>query len=187
MDRTQPNDTMNRVSDPANPATLFPAENSASCPIAAATGLSSDWSALNNAVNGMAANGSTNQAIGLVWGWQALTQGAPMNASATDNDTTKVIILLSDGLNTQDRWYGDGSNQNSNVDNREALACANAKAAGVVIYTLFVDLGGTSGNSAPLLNCATDSSKYFNLTTSGRIVSAFNQIGTELANLHLAH
>jgi hypothetical protein len=109
-----------------------------------------------------------------------------MHASAADNSTSQVIIILSDGLNTQNRWNGDGSNQNSNVDNREALACANAKAAGVIVYTLFVDLKGTNGNSAPLQNCASDSGKYFDLTTSDQIVTAFNQIGTELANLHLS-
>ena len=106
-----------------------------------------DWTALSNAVNAMTANGSTNQPIGLAWGWQSLTQGSPLNAPASDAQTTQVIILLSDGLNTQDRWYGDGVAQNSSVDAREALVCSNAKAAGVVIYTLFVDLGGTSGNS----------------------------------------
>lgn len=183
MDRTQNYDTTNQAPTPGQPITLFPAENSAYCPPAALSGLSYNWTALNNTVDTMMPNGSTNQTIGFIWGWHALTQGAPMNASAADNYTSQVIIILSDGLNTQNRWNGDGSNQNSNVNNREALACANAKAAGVIVYTLFVDLNGTNGNSAPLQNCASDSSKYFDLTTSDQIVTAFNQIGTELANL----
>ena len=130
----------------------------------------------------MNANGSTNQTIGLAWGWQDLTQGAPGNAPSADANTQDVIILLSDGLNTQDRWYGNGSAQSTPVDNRMALACANAKAAGVKIYTVLV----MAGNSSILQNCATDSSKYFALTTAGQIVTAFNTIGTQLANLHLA-
>ena len=186
MDRTQSYDVNNTTPVVATPATLFPAENDAYCPPSTLIGLGYNWSTLSTAVDAMQANGSTNQAIGLAWGWQALTQGVPLSAPASDNTTTQVIILLSDGLNTQDRWYGDGSNQSSSVDAREALACTNAKAAGVVIYTLFVDLGGTSGNSAPLQACATDSSKYFDLTTSGQIVTAFNAIGTQLANLHLS-
>ena len=38
----------------------------------------------------------------------------------------------------------------------------------IVIYTIFVDLNGTQGNSTVLQNCATDSSKYFDLTTVRR-------------------
>ena len=186
MDRTQSNDVTNTTPVIGTPATLFPAENNAYCPPAPLLPIAYNWTALSNAVNAMTANGSTNQPVGLAWGWQSLSQGSPLNAPAVDNQTTQVIILLSDGLNTQDRWNGNGVNQSAQVDAREALVCSNAKAAGVVIYTLFVDLGGTTGSSAALQNCATDSSKYFDLTTSGQIVTAFNQIGTQLANLHLA-
>jgi Flp pilus assembly protein TadG len=186
MDRAQNYDTTNTTPTTGTPATLFPAENNAYCPPGTVEQLGFDWTALNNAVDAMTANGSTNQTIGFVWGWQALTQGAPLNAPAADSVTQNVIILLSDGLNTQDRWYGNGFAQNANVDMREETACDNAKAAGVIIYTLFVDLNGTSGNSAPLQYCASDSNKYFDLTTSGQIVTAFNTIGTQLANLHLS-
>jgi hypothetical protein len=63
-----------------------------------------------------------------------------------------------------------------------ALACANAKAANVRIYTVLV----MAGNSSILQSCATDTQKYFSLTTAGQIVTAFNSIATELANLHLS-
>ena len=99
-----------------------------------------------------------------------------------DPTIQNVIVLLSDGLNTQDRWYGNGVQTSPQVDARMALACANAKAANVMIYTVLV----MSGNSSVLQSCATDSTKYFELTTAGQIVTAFNQIGTELANLHLS-
>ena len=101
-------------------------------------------------------------------------------------NTQRVIILLSDGLNTQDRWTGNGSNEDPGTDARMALACSNAKAAGIVIYTVFVDLNGTQGNSTVLQNCATDSSKYFDLTTSGQIISTFNQIGQQITNLRVS-
>ena len=61
-------------------------------------------------VDAMVAGGSTNQTIGLVWGWHAMSQGNPMNPPALPSNTSRYIIILSDGLNTQDRWYGDGSN-----------------------------------------------------------------------------
>ena len=182
MDRAQSYDTNNSTPATGNPSTLFPAELNDYCPPVTLTGLSTNWTTLNNLVDQMTPNGSTNQTIGLAWGWQALTAGSPLDAPAPDPTAQNVIVLLSDGLNTQDRWYGNGSNQSTSVDNRTALACANAKDAGIRIYTVLV----MSGNSSILQNCATDSSKYFELTTAGQIVTAFNSIGTELANLHLS-
>jgi len=43
-----------------------------------------------------------------------------------------------------------------------------------------------AGNSSVLSACASSPDKYYELTTAGALVTAFNQIGTELANLHLA-
>lgn len=182
MDRAQNYDTNNSAPVVATPATLFPAENNEYCPPVTLTNLGFDWAALNAKVDLMTPNGSTNQTIGLAWGWQSLTTTNPLNAPAQDPTVQNVIVLLSDGLNTQDRFAGDGSNQNATVDNRMALACANAKAANVTIYTVLV----MSGNSSILSACATDSSKYFALSTAGAIVTAFNTIGTQLANLHLS-
>jgi Flp pilus assembly protein TadG len=179
MDRTQANDVGNAT--PVNAATRFPAENAVSCTPSVMAGLSSDWVALTNKVNAMQAAGATNQTIGLVWGWQAQTQGGPMNPPALPDQTRRFIILLSDGLNTQNRWSGDGANQSANVDARMAAACANAKAAGITIYTVFVDLNGTVGNSTVLQNCASDHDKYFDLTTSGQIITTLNEIGQQIA------
>lgn len=170
----------------SDPATMMVAENSPSCPIASILPLSYDWNALTSKIDDMQSSGSTNQTIGLVWGWHALTQGAPLNPPSLPDNTSRIIIILSDGLNTQNRWSGDGSNQSSAVDNRMAMACANAKADGVIIYAVFVDLNGTQGNSSVLQNCATDSSRYFDLTTSSQIITAFTAIGQQITNLRVS-
>jgi hypothetical protein len=183
MDRAQSNDTTNASPIAGNVPTLFPAENNAYCPPVSLNALSFDFPALNAKVDQMTPNGSTNQTIGLAWGWQALTSTTnPLNAPAQDSTVTNVIVLLSDGLNTQNRVAGDGSNTSTAVDNRMALACANAKAANVRIYTVLV----MAGNSDVLQACATDTQKYFALSTAGQIVTAFNSIAIELANLHLS-
>jgi hypothetical protein len=134
----------------------------------------------------MSANGSTNQTIGLQHGWATLTSGTPYSAPSLPANTTPYIILVSDGLNTQDRWYGNGSSQSTSVDTRMSNACTNAKAAGIVIYTIFVDLNGTQGNSSVLQSCATDSSKYFDLTTSSAIITTFNQIAQEITAVRVS-
>ena len=173
-------------------STLFPAEQYSNCP-AAMMGLSYDWTSMNNIVDSMYPNGSTNQPIGLVWGWQSLVGGGPLTAPAKDPNYTyqQIIILLSDGLNTQDRWYGNGSLVSTAVDNRMYNSgngtgtCANIKAAGITIYTIQVNTGGDP-TSTLLQNCASDSSKFWMLTSASGIASAFNQIGTNLTQLRVA-
>jgi hypothetical protein len=182
MDRAQDNDATNATPVAGDSQSMFPAENNDYCPPVALNALSFDFATLDGKVDQMLPNGSTNQTIGLAWGWQALTSTNPLNAPAQDPTVQNVIVLLSDGLNTQNRFAGDGSNANSAVDKRMALACTNAKDAKIRIYTVLV----MAGNSDVLRNCATDTQKYFELTTAGQIVTAFNSIAIELANLHLS-
>lgn len=180
-DRDQDNDAENTTPVPSDAPTLFDPEQYSYCPIALMA-LTDDWTGLGNEVDSMTPAGNTNQTIGFVWGWQTMTDGDPMNSGPLPAETRRVIILLSDGVNTQNRWTGS----EASIDAREELACDNAKAADVTIYTVFVDLNGTSGNSAALQYCASDSSKYFDLTTSGQIVTAFNTIGQQITNLRVA-
>ena len=64
---------------------------------------------------------------------------------------TKVIILMTDGLNTQNRWY----TSQTSIDARQATTCANIKAAGITLYTVQVNTGGDP-TSTLLQNCASD-------------------------------
>ncbi len=185
-DRAQNYDADNTIPTTANSSTLMVAENSPSCVQAPLLALGYNWTSLSSEVDTMVAAGSTNQTVGLVWGWQTQSQNVPFSATALPANTQRIMILLSDGLNTQDRWYGDGSNQSSQVDTRMALACTNAKTYGFTVYTVFVDLNGTQGNSTVLQNCASDSTKYFDLTSADQIVSTFNQIGEQITNLRVS-
>jgi Flp pilus assembly protein TadG len=165
-----------------NPASQFPAENYGACP-AKVMGLNYNWSTMTTAVNNMVANGNTNQAVGLAWGWLSLVGGGPFTVPPMDPNYqyTQVIILLTDGLNTQDRWY---SNQTS-IDNRQQMTCNNIKAAGITLYTIQVNTDGDP-TSTLLQNCASTSSQFFLLTSANQIVTTFSQIGTKLSQLRIA-
>ena len=98
--------------------------------------MSYNWATLKTNVNAMQPTGGTDQSVGLAWAWQSLLQTGPIPAPAEDPNTTynRVIILLSDGLNTEDRWpdYGNGSTQNTSngvgdIDIRQAAQCQNIK------------------------------------------------------------
>lgn len=180
MDRDQDYDVKNTTPTQSNKSTLFPAIYSTSCPVALMP-LSYDWSALSHKIDSMSPRGSTNQTIGLVWGWQALTQGDPLNAPALTAHSQQAIVMLTDGLNTENRWSSDQDTINA----RTEKVCSNIKNAGIMIYTVQVDTGGDP-KSILLQNCATDKDKYFLLTSADQIVATFNDIATQLAKLRIA-
>jgi hypothetical protein len=131
----------------------------------------------------MTPDGNTNQGIGLAWAWLSLNQTAPLNAPAEDPNFyyKKVIILLSDGLNTQNRWY----NNAGQIDARQALLCANAKAAGITIYAIQVNTTGDPTQTV-MQNCASGADKFFLLTNANQVISTFDTIGASLSKLRLA-
>jgi hypothetical protein len=163
-------------------SSLYPAEQYSACP-QAAMGLNYNWSSMTSLVNSMSPNGNTNQAIGLQLGWLSLVGGGPFTAPALDSNYQyqQIIILLTDGLNTQDRWY---TSQNS-IDAREQLTCNNIKASGVTLYTIQVNTGGDP-TSTLLQNCASSSDKFFLLTSANQITATFQAIGTNLTKLRVA-
>jgi len=166
-----------------NAPTLFPAVQYSACP-QQAMGQNYNWSTMNTLINNMSPNGTTNQNIGLELGWMSLVGGGSFTAPATVSGYTYqyVIVLFTDGLNTEDHWY----TAQSSIDARQTITCSNIKAAKIQIYTVQISTDGTP--MSPLLqNCATDSSKYFYLTSASEVVSTFNTIGTNLSNLYLSH
>ena len=190
-DRTQDYDTKNTPPTSANAPTMVVAEeysnyckstNSAYIP--PIMPLSTDWTALKAKIDTLKPTGNTNQGIGMAWAWLTLGVGVvPFNAPAKDtaNYTYKdAVVLLSDGLNTQNRWYTSASS----IDARQKILCANAKAANVVIYTVHVDTGG-DGESAVLKECASGTDKFYRITDPSKTLTVFNQIGQSLAKLRV--
>ncbi|MGE0565470.1 MAG: pilus assembly protein TadG-related protein [Pseudolabrys sp.] len=177
-----------RVDAPNGTAnSMWPAEQFNSCPVAM-MGLSYDWTSMNSLVDQMQPAGNTNQPIGLVWGWQSLVGGGPLSAPAKDNNYTykEIIILLSDGLNTQNRWSSSQSSVDARMYNSSgAGTCANIKAAGAIVYAVQVNTDGDP-LSTIMQNCASDTSKFFMLTSANQIVTTFGQIGTNLTQLRVA-
>jgi hypothetical protein len=63
-------------------------------------------------------------------------------------------------------------------------SCANIK-AGITIYTIQVNTGGDP-TSTLLQNCASDSSRFFMLTSASQIVTTSQSIATNLTQLCIA-
>jgi Flp pilus assembly protein TadG len=201
------------VAGAGSEATRFPADGytgtcqdgTSPCP-APMRALNNDWgdatTGMIKYVNGLKPGGGTNQNIGLVWAWQSLVGGGPLTAKPkTVGDLyEEYIILLSDGMNTGDRWYCDGQQDcpSTDIDSRQSTTCQNIRATStaahpITIYTILVNTDGAL-ESTLLQNCATrpnatatDPATYFHITTASGIGSAFRAIAQDILRTHLTH
>jgi Flp pilus assembly protein TadG len=181
-DRTQPYDAQD-TSPTASAQTLYPIYDCGS--LTKIMPLSYDWTALNTKIDAMQPNGNTNVTIGLVWAWHALTTNTPLTEGAAPApDLDKVIILLTDGDNTE-AWNNSNNTKitsQSTIDARTALTCENIKAANIKIYAVRVIDG-----DAPLLKgCASSPNTYFDVQNASQLNSVFTAIAQNLANLRIA-
>src|SRR5262249_16150557 len=129
--------------------------------------------------------GNTNVGIGLVWAWHALTAQAPLSeAAASAPDLDKVIILLTDGDNTES-WKNSNHTMvksSSAIDDRTRLVCTNVKAGGIKLYTIRV----IDGNASLLQSCATNPTMYYDVQQASQFNSVFTAIAQNLSNLRIA-
>jgi hypothetical protein len=181
------------------------------CTTTAITPLTNTRATLNSAVAALAANGNTNILEGLMWGWRTLSPAAPFTEGKAYNapNNKKVIILMTDGVNnlggselsdlnhSNYSSYGYaikgrvGSSSSSNatlttaLNTRTLLACTNAKAQGIIIYT--IGFGADASASAALLtSCASQPSYFYQPQNSSDLQPVFLSIAQSINSLRLA-
>jgi len=179
-DRDQSHDVADTTPDTAVPATLFRARNCTNSNLTTLMTLSTDWTALKAKVDAMSPAGNTNVTIGLAWGLHMLTPSQPLTTArtlATEPDLERIIILLTDGDNTENRWTTNGTT----IDARTDLACTNTKANGIRLYTIRV----INGDAALLRRCASQTTMYYDVKTAAELGPVFQRIGAEIGQLRL--
>ncbi len=175
-DRDQPNDVKD-TAPTGGAATLFPVADCGS--LAKALPLTSDWVAIDAVVDAMTPSGMTNVTIGTMWGWHALTQGEPFTqAQAVKNDVEKVLILLTDGLNTQNRFTTNAAQ----IDKRTETVCANLKKEKIRVFTVRV----IEGNVPLLQGCASASNMFYDVQVASQLTPVFASIAASLSGARLA-
>ncbi len=180
------------------------------CVSNAITPLTNTKATLQTAANALQANGNTNILEGVMWGWRVLSPGEPFTQGKayTAPNNRKIIILMTDGMNN----YGGGVNNmndssyftygfarngllgnatndattlNGLLDSKTQTACTNAKAKGIVIYTIGFG-SGANGSASLLQNCATNSTYYFAPQNSSDLDPVFTTIAQSINNLRIA-
>ncbi len=186
MDRDQDYDVKNTLPPTGSSSgdeKRYPASESdsdnAECDLQVIKPLSSDWAALKSHIDNMKSAGNTNTTIGLAWGWNMLTPGAPLSvAAASASNLDKVIVFLTDGDNTKNRW----TSSESSINARTKLVCDNIKANGIKIYSVRV----LNGNATLIRDCATNPGMYYSVNTASELDSVFTSIAQSLSNLRLS-
>ena len=177
------------------------------CTLQPISRLSTNWTALKSKITAMTAVGETHIPLGMAWGWNVVAPAGPFGdgVTYTTPKTTKVVVLMTDGENTygattkyNDSAY-DGygfiwqnrtgttttseSARTTAIDNRLALICTNMKAAGIVIYTVRVEV--TTGSSALLQGCATTPDKFYDVQSASNLTAVFSAIAGSIENLRI--
>jgi Flp pilus assembly protein TadG len=144
--------------------------------------LTSDLAKIKTAADTMIADGMTNVPIGVAWAWHALSASQPLNQGSPDGttDLLRVMIVLTDGENTANRW---GNNNGNAIDNRLTAVCNNVKATGIIVYTVRV----IDGDANLLKACATTPTHYYNVTNAAQMTPVFEQIASSLSRLRISH
>ncbi|HKS60394.1 MAG TPA: TadE/TadG family type IV pilus assembly protein [Xanthobacteraceae bacterium] len=174
-DRDQPNDVKDTA--PSGGGSLFPVADCGG--LAKSLPLTTNWSALESMVDTMKPAGMTNVTIGMMWGWHALSPTEPFSQGQVDRpDVDKVMILLTDGLNTANRFTTNASQ----IDSRTAAVCDNIKQAKIKLFTVRV----IEGNLSLLQGCASASNMFYDVQVASQLTSVFASIAASLSGARLS-
>jgi Flp pilus assembly protein TadG len=187
----------NRDASPANTgvgSSLYPMINCEGA-LAQAMPLNSDFKALHARVDTMVADGWTNITLGAQWGLETLTANAPFNETGTAPNTERFMILLTDGMNTKDRWAGvKGAAGSAAIEARmntdtqgmcDAIAERGvpeaAKTLKIKLYTVLV----IDGNETLLKSCASTPDMFRKVNNASELEGVFKQIANEIGKVSL--
>jgi Flp pilus assembly protein TadG len=158
--------------------------------------LTSDQSALQAEINALPTANNTYPDIGMVWGWRLISPSFPFTegASYSDNTWSKTVIMMTDGNATinavasGEGYYGvtPGISQTTTDQNNSfEQICTNMKAQGIRIYTITFQAAINDTTRGFYSQCATNTSMYYDAPTNASLTTAFQQIATQLSQLHL--
>ena len=156
------------------------------CPSATVIPITNDRNLLRSQINGLSADGYTAGHIGVAWAWYLLSPkwadiwpSASRPVAYNDEDTIKVVILMTDGEFNTAYESGNGSSTA-----QAKKLCKNMKKEGVIIYSVAFQAPWSAKKT--LQNCATDSSHYFDASSGAELHAAFAEIAVNVRKLFLS-
>jgi Flp pilus assembly protein TadG len=143
--------------------------------------LTSDFSTLTDALAGMQPVGLTNIALGAEMGWHLLSPAAPFETARDSSDpkVKKVLVLLTDGVQTVEAMGPGGAVSTEAADEVTAEICDHADAAGIRIFTIAYDI--TEERVRNLLAGCASSADGYHEAVGADIQAVFDAIFDQIA------
>jgi Flp pilus assembly protein TadG len=171
--------------------------------------LTSDFELVKERIDGLTAQGATNMMEGVMWGWRVLSPGEPFaeGRAKSEGDNEKIMIFLTDGANTWNQLGNDlGSTYSSfgyavdgrlvtpgagvltvtnSMDQKTETGCTNAKADGITIYVIRLELQDSSTGEL-LKRCATSEAHYFDVPDAKTLEDTFQTIAQNIRRVRIS-
>lgn len=163
------------------------------CPVQPIVPMTSDEDLLLSSANNMTATGATLGNFGMAWGWRVISPEAPFTEGAEydDNQWDKVVLIMTDGVNTMSNVYSAYGRSNDHdidaddLDDRLSETCDAMKSSSILIYAVTFDDGVDEDTKDLFRDCASATSNYHDAPTQDDLEDVFEQIARELSNLHI--
>ena len=143
--------------------------------------LTDDFAAIDSQLDAMKPYAWTHIALGAEFGFHLLSPDAPFTegASYSDSTTKKVMVLLTDGEQTEPA-FGPGARSVSQGEQNLSAICDNAKAKGITVMTIAYNIDD-AGTVDRLRNCTSKpETDFYNIDSGNNIAGAFESIKKQI-------
>lgn len=156
------------------------------CPDQEPLPLTDDKDDILDFIDGMEARGGTAGHHGIAWGWYTIAANWadvwPSDSEPYEygeENVSKAMIVMTDGAFNDTRQPDQGSSSE-----QAEMYCDNAKAEGVVIFTIAFD--APEEGQEILEYCASGPSRTFQADSKTELEEAYQKIATSIADLRIA-
>lgn len=139
--------------------------------------LTSDFPAVTTALAGMRPTQLTNVALGAEMGWHVLSPGEPFDSARPYSDplARKILILLTDGVQTVSAEGPGGSVSRVAADQTTAELCDRMTDAGIRVFTVAYDIMEERVRDL-LSGCASEKANYHEAQGADDVSRVFESI-----------
>lgn len=144
--------------------------------------LTDNFSGLVSAIAAMQPVNLTNISLGTELGWHLLSPNAPFETARnySDGALRKILIVLTDGVQTVDAEGPSGSTSVADANETTAELCTNIKATGIRVFTIAYDVDDTAVYTL-LSGCASGPAEYHEVHDASDISGVFETIYAQIA------
>jgi Mg-chelatase subunit ChlD len=144
-------------------------------------------------INALTTSGETYLPSGLIWGWRALSEHAPLAAreSQPGAPVSRTMILVTDGQNTRSPTYpfhnGSNAAEANAITRTTCRNMAEDTTSGIKLYTIAFEVTDPTVKQLLQECSALNGGGFYDAADAAQLAEALRNIGGQIAKLRLAH